>query len=75
MKAKYLVLFITAFVGLTSCDGFLDIDPTDKATEKIVWSRAEYARMAVNNFYEGIPRLGSYNNYQCPGRNDGRIDR
>lgn len=75
MKAKYLVLFITAFVGLTSCDGFLDIDPTDKATEKIVWSRAEYARMAVNNFYEGIPRLGSYNNYQClAGMTEGLTD-
>lgn len=34
MKVKYLVLFITAFVGLTSCNDFLDIDPTDKATEK-----------------------------------------
>lgn len=76
MKAKYLGLcLMMAIAGLSSCNDFLNIDPTDKATNKMVWKNTEYAEMAVNYFYADIPYLGSFNNYQCAaGMTEGLTD-
>lgn len=66
MKKKYLFLCLFgAALGLTSCNDFLDINPTDKATEKLVWSDVSTAELAVNYFYADIPYLGSFSDYQC----------
>ncbi len=66
MKAKYLgVGLLTALVTLSSCNDFLDTNPTDKVTKKIVWENPSYAEMAINYFYADIPNLGPFSNYQC----------
>src|SRR3712207_959159 len=65
MKAKYLVLGFLAIMGVTSCNDYLNLDPTNQATEKPVRSNPDYAEMAVNHFYGDITRLGNYSVYQC----------
>ena len=69
MKAKYLGFgLLTALVTLSSCNDFLDTNPTDKVTKKIVWENPSYAEMAINYFYADIPNLGPFSNYQqCTG--------
>ena len=76
MKTKYIgLLFLLMVTGLTSCNDYLNIDPTDKSSDKLIWSRADYAEMAVNYFYSDIPYLGSYSDYQClAGMTEGLTD-
>lgn len=76
MKTKYIgFMLFAATMGLSSCNSFLDIDPTDKTSDKLVWEKTEYAEMAVNYFYADIPYLGSYSSYQClAGLTEGLTD-
>lgn len=76
MKKKYFALcLLSAALGLTSCNDFLDINPTDKATEKLVWNNVSTAELAVNYFYADIPNLGSFADYQCSvGLTEGLTD-
>lgn len=76
MKTRYIIAsLLIAASGLTSCNSFLDIDPTDKASDKLVWSNTKYAELAINYFYADIPNLGSFNDYQCfAGMTEGLTD-
>uniref|UniRef100_A0AB33J5F6 RagB/SusD family nutrient uptake outer membrane protein n=1 Tax=Prevotella sp. GTC17259 TaxID=3236795 RepID=A0AB33J5F6_9BACT len=75
MKAIYLGLSLLVLMGVSSCNEFLDINPTNKATEKVVWGSPTYAEMAVNYFYADVARLGSFNDYQCAaGMTEGLTD-
>ena len=76
MKTRYIIAgLLIAASGLTSCNSFLDIDPTDQASDKLVWSNTKYAELAINYFYADIPYLGSFNNYQClAGLTEGLTD-
>lgn len=76
MKTKYFITgLLMAVMGLSSCNNFLDIDPTDQASDRLVWSKAKYAELAVNYFYADIPNLGSFSDYQCfAGLTEGLTD-
>lgn len=75
MKLNYIALLLGGVMALSSCNDFLDIQPTDKSTDKMVWSRPDYAEMAVNYFYADITRLGSYRTYQTSlGLTEGLTD-
>ncbi len=76
MKVKYIGLFLFAAVtGLSSCNDYLKIDPTDQSSDRLVWSRSDYAEMAINYFYSDIPYLGSYSDYQyLAGMTEGLTD-
>ena len=76
MKVKYIGLFLFAAVtGLSSCNDYLNIDPTDQSSDRLVWSRSDYAEMAINYFYSDIPYLGSYSDYQyLAGMTEGLTD-
>lgn len=76
MKTKYFAFcLLSAAMGLSSCNDFLDINPTDKATDKLVWKNITTAEQAVNYFYADIPYMGSFNNYQCSvGLTEGLTD-
>ena len=39
--------------------------PTDRASDKLVWSKLDYAEQAVNDFYRYIDYLGVYRDGQC----------
>jgi hypothetical protein len=76
MKTRYIIAsLLIAASGLTSCNSFLDIDPTDQASDKLVWSNTKYAELAINYFYADIPYLGSFSSYQClAGLTEGLTD-
>ena len=76
MKTRYIIAgLLIAASGLTSCNSFLDIDPTDQASDKLVWSNTKYAELAINYFYADIPYLGGFSNYQClAGLTEGLTD-
>ena len=59
MKTKFIsIILLGASLGLGSCSDYLDMTPTDKASDKLVWSKLEYAEQAVNDFYRYIDYLG-----------------
>ena len=76
MKTRYIIAsLLIAASGMTSCNSFLDIDPTDQASDKLVWSNTKYAELAINYFYADIPTLGSFSDYQClAGLTEGLTD-
>lgn len=51
---KYIISASVAFsaFSLVSCDGFLDVTPTDKVTSDIVFTSYENACAAMNGIYE-----------------------
>ena len=51
---KKLTIFIASALLLTSCNSFLDTDPTDRVSSKVMWSKTEYAEYAVNYLYSYI---------------------
>jgi hypothetical protein len=58
-------LFIAGLAGLTSCNDYLDMTPTTSASDKLVWSKAEYAELAVNSFYHLTHYYSGFNTWQC----------
>ena len=54
MKYIYkLILIAGAFLGTTSC-GFLDMDPTDRVSDKVMWESTTNAEYHVNYLYTYI---------------------
>lgn len=47
-------------MSLVSCDDFLDTTPTDSVSDKIVWSKYEYAQLQANYMYEDVKLIGVY---------------
>lgn len=76
MKAKFLFIYlIGAVFGLTSCNDYLNMTPTNEVSDKLIWSNESYATMAVNYFYGDIPYLGSFSTGQClAGMTEGLTD-
>ena len=66
MKSKiFPSIVLGVAMSFTSCNDFLDMTPTDGPSDKIVWSKPEYAELAINNFYHYINYFGAFNNGQC----------
>lgn len=76
MKTKYIgFCLIAASLGMVSCNDFLELDPTDRASNTIIWSTPANARMAIDNFYSDITYLGNFTTYQCTaGMTEGLTD-
>lgn len=54
-----LTLFISMLV-LSGCDKYLDLTPTDKLSDKVVWQNPASVELYVNGFYPYIPSYGSF---------------
>ena len=53
-------------MSLVSCEDFLDTTPTDSASDKVIWSKYEYAQLQANYMYEDIKLIGVYGTgYGC----------
>ena len=73
MKTKVLsIILLGASLGLGSCSDYLDMTPTDRASDKLVWSKLDYAEQAVNDFYRLFRSLQGWTMF---GRNDRSSDR
>lgn len=74
LRKIYLLLLGIVFIS-TSCNNYLDLSPTDTASDKLVWSDSTYAQLAVNDFYHYLYYLGSFNTGDCAaGMTEGLTD-
>ena len=70
-----LVLLGVSLVGCSDWDSFLDTTPTDSVSDKLVWSKPEYAELNVNSFYHIIDALGQFDTAQTAvGISEGLTD-
>ena len=61
MKKKIInIVLLAATVAMTGCNDWLDMSPTNKVSEKIVWSDVNYVTQYVNGFYPYISRYGAF---------------
>ncbi|WP_300904628.1 RagB/SusD family nutrient uptake outer membrane protein [uncultured Alistipes sp.] len=59
---KYIVKLasIASVFTLAGCNDWLDMDPTDKVSDKIVWSDENYIQQYANGFYGYLSRYSSF---------------
>ncbi|WP_080904504.1 RagB/SusD family nutrient uptake outer membrane protein [Parabacteroides sp. Marseille-P3160] len=76
MRTKIVTtLLLGAFLVFTSCSDSLDLDPTNSISDKLAWSKVEYAELAINNFYHDINYYGNFHNGQSTaGMTEGFTD-
>ena len=67
---KYLIATIIMGLSFTSCNDFLDPDPTDRLSEKLFWQNEESTDLYLNSFY---PYLSSYGNFGTSQFNNGLL--
>lgn len=67
---KYLIVTIIMGLSFTSCNDFLDPDPTDRLSEKLFWQNEESTDLYLNSFY---PYLSSYGNFGTSQFNNGPL--
>ena len=67
---KYLRVSIIMGLSFTSCNDFLDPDPTDRLSEKLFWQNEESTDLYLNSFY---PYLSSYGNFGTSQFNNGLL--
>ncbi|MDP3452539.1 MAG: RagB/SusD family nutrient uptake outer membrane protein [Bacteroidales bacterium] len=60
MKTKILALLLLMGVILPGCNKFLDMNPTDRLSDKMVWQNAESVELYVNGFYPYINIYGAF---------------
>lgn len=60
MKSKILSIGFALTFIFSSCNSFLDMTPTNEVSDKLLWSKPEYAKLAINNFYHYISIYGDY---------------
>ena len=49
-----ILSFVIASSLLISCNDYLDTDPTDRVSDKMLWSEEGTAEYAVNSWNDGI---------------------
>lgn len=70
-----LVLLGASLVGCSDWDSFLDTTPTGSVSDKLVWSKPEYAELNINSFYHIIDALGQFDTAQTAvGISEGMTD-
>lgn len=77
MKLNILkaALIVIAALSFSSCKKYLDMSPTAAASDKLVWSKVEYAEMAINSFYHDLNYFGNFSDGQSiAGMTEGLTD-
>lgn len=66
MKARIIGLCILgASFGLSSCNDFLDMTPTNSISDKMLWSTTTNAEYAVNELYKYFYNLSNFALEEC----------
>lgn len=47
-------------MSLVSCSDFLDTTPTDSASDKVIWSKYEYAQLQANYLYSDVNSINGF---------------
>lgn len=75
-----IYIFKAALIGMvalsfSACKKYLDMTPTTAASDKLVWSKVEYAELAINSFYHDLNYFGNFSTGQSiAGMTDGFTD-
>src|SRR5690606_8624591 len=62
LKMKSLIILLSPFLFLISCQGVLDKTPLDEITEKTFWNSSTDMELYVNNFYTLLRGNVNYHN-------------
>lgn len=74
-KNTIIAFLLSVLLVAPGCNDFLDLNPTDAVTDKVVMTKMEYATIYVNSFYTVINSFGQFGTEQCyPGLTDGLTD-
>lgn len=66
MKTKIVGLYLlVASFGLTSCNDYLDMTPTDSVSDKVMWASTQNGEYAVNYLYKTFFYLSNFTLGQC----------
>lgn len=60
-----IILIAGVAVASVSCNDFLDLQPTNGVTDRLMWQKPEYAELYVNEFYRYISYYSQYSTGQC----------
>lgn len=65
MKTKILSTIVLGFsLIFMGCNDYLDLSPTDRASNKLMWTTPEYGQLALNNCYHYINIYGVFGDGQ-----------
>ncbi len=68
MKTIIKTAFLIALIcGLSSCNNWLDLTPTDSLSDKAVWEEEASADKYVNGFYTYLDKYGQFGSLQFSG--------
>ena len=67
MNRIFAGISILSLAAVTGCSGFLDTTPTDRLSDKVVWTSEEYVDQYINNFYVHIDRYSQFGTDQFNG--------
>lgn len=62
-----IILLSLLVFSFTSCSDWLDLTPTDKLTDKVVWEKESSVDLYVNGFYTYISQYGQFGTQQFQG--------
>ncbi|MDN5291164.1 MAG: RagB/SusD family nutrient uptake outer membrane protein [Bacteroidota bacterium] len=62
-----LLYATTAVIFFSSCSDWLDLTPTDKVTDKVVWENESSVDLYVNSFYTYLHQYGQFGDKQFAG--------
>lgn len=66
-KISNILISISLLLLLSSCDEWLDLTPSDKLSDKVVWENEASADKYVNGFYTYLHQYGQFGSQQFEG--------
>lgn len=66
-KILNIQILIALLLVFSSCDNWLDLTPTDKLSDKVVWENEASADKYVNGFYTYFHQYGQFGSQQFEG--------
>lgn len=64
---RTLLYMTTAVISFSSCSDWLDLTPTDKLTDKVIWEDESSVNLYVNGFYTYLNQYGQFGEAQASG--------
>lgn len=67
MNRIQIGIAVLALPFMAGCSNFLDTTPTDRLSDKMVWTSEKYVDQYINNFYVHLSRYGQFGEDQFGG--------
>lgn len=63
----FKIVLLLGVIGLLGCDEMLDTTPTDRISDKLIWTNEANVTLYINGFYPYIDRYGNFSASQFNG--------